>query len=54
MPAAETFLQGTDAPEIRADLTHQLELLARFVAPCRAHDIRLVIAFSPLTRLRGP
>jgi hypothetical protein len=49
-PVAETFLQETDAPEIRADLPHQLELLARFVALCRAHDIRLVIAFSPLNR----
>jgi hypothetical protein len=49
-PVAETLLQETDAPEIRADLPHQLELLARFVALCRAHDIRLVIAFSPLNR----
>ena len=47
---AETFLQETDAPEIRADLAHQLDLLARFVALCREHDTRLVIAFSPLNR----
>jgi hypothetical protein len=49
-PVAETFLQETDAPEIRADLAHQLDLLARFVALCREHDTRLVIAFSPLNR----
>jgi hypothetical protein len=50
MPVAETFLQETDAPEVRSDLAHQLELLTRFVALCRAHDVRLVIAFSPLNR----
>jgi hypothetical protein len=49
-PVAETFLQETDAPEVRSDLAHQLELLARFVALCRAHDVRLVIVFSPLNR----
>ena len=49
-PVAETFLQEIDAPEIRADLAHQLGLLARFVALCREHDTRLVIAFSPLNR----
>jgi hypothetical protein len=49
-PAAETFLQETEAPAIRADLAHQLDLLARFVALCREHDTRLVIAFSPLNR----
>jgi hypothetical protein len=49
-PVAETFLEETDAPEIRSDLARQLELLARFVALCRARDARLVIAFSPLNR----
>jgi hypothetical protein len=49
-PVAETFLTEIDAPEIRSDLAHQLDLLARFVALCRAHDARLVIAFSPLNR----
>jgi hypothetical protein len=50
MPVAETFPQETGEPEIRSDVAHQLELLARFVALCRAHDVRLVIAFSPLNR----
>jgi hypothetical protein len=45
---AET--EETSAPEIRADLEHQLDLLARFVALCRQHDLRLAIAFSPLNR----
>jgi hypothetical protein len=49
-PVAETFLQETDAPEIRSDLAHQLDLLARFVALCREHETRLIIAFSPLNR----
>ena len=50
VPVAETFLAETDAPEIRSDLAHQLDLLARFVALCRAHNARLVVAFSPLNR----
>jgi hypothetical protein len=49
-PIAETFLEETSAPEIRSDLARQLELLARFVALCRAHDVRLIIVFSPLNR----
>jgi hypothetical protein len=49
-PVAEPVLQETDAPEIRADLAHQLALLARFVALCRARDVHLVVAFSPLSR----
>jgi hypothetical protein len=48
MPIAETFPQEIDAPEIRSNLAHQLELLARLVALCRAQDVRLLIAFSPL------
>jgi hypothetical protein len=39
-----------DAPEIRSDLPHQLELLARFVALCRERETRLFIALSPLNR----
>ncbi len=49
-PVAETFSEETDAPEIRSDLAHQLDLLARFVALCRQHEIRLTVAFSPLNR----
>jgi hypothetical protein len=45
---AET--EETSAPESRADLAHQLDLLARLVALCRQHDVRLIIAFSPLSR----
>ena len=37
-----------DMPDIRSDLAHQLELLARSVALCRERG--LVIAFSPLDR----
>jgi hypothetical protein len=47
---AETSLEETSAPEIRSDLAHQLGLLARLVSLCRAHDVRLIIAFSPLNR----
>jgi hypothetical protein len=43
-------LEELDAPEIRSDLAHQLVLLARFVALCRQHDVRLAIALSPLNR----
>jgi hypothetical protein len=49
-PLVETALDELSAPEIRSDLAHQLALLARFVALCREHDVRLVIAFSPLSR----
>jgi hypothetical protein len=49
-PVAETHLEETSASEIRSDLTHQLDLLTRFVALCRAHNVHLVIAFSPLNR----
>jgi len=53
-PVADTSSEETDAPEIRSDLAHQLELLARFVSLCRQHDVRLVIAFSPLSRQNVP
>jgi hypothetical protein len=49
-PLVATALEETSGPEIRSDLAHQLALLARFVALCREHDVRLVIAFSPLNR----
>jgi hypothetical protein len=49
-PRVETALEESSAPEIRSDLAHQLALLTRFVALCREHDVRLVIAFSPLNR----
>jgi hypothetical protein len=49
-PLVETALEESSAPEIRSDLAHQLALLTRFVALCREHDVRLVIAFSPLNR----
>jgi hypothetical protein len=49
-PLVETALDETSGPEIRSDLAHQLALLARLVALCREHDVRLVIAFSPLNR----
>ena len=49
-PLVETALEELSAPEIRSDLAHQLALLARFVALCREHDVRLVIALSPLSR----
>jgi hypothetical protein len=47
---AETPLEETNGPEIRSDLARQLGLLARFVSLCRAQDVRLIIAFSPLNR----
>lgn len=34
----------------RADLSRQLKLFDRFLALCRANDIKLVVAFSPLNR----
>jgi hypothetical protein len=43
-------LEELDAPEIRSDLAHQLDLLARFVTLCREADTRLYIALSPLNR----
>jgi hypothetical protein len=43
-------LKELDAPEIRSDLAHQLDLLARFVTLCRQADTRLYIALSPLNR----
>jgi hypothetical protein len=49
-PLVETALEELSAPEIRSDLAHQLALLAHFAALCREHDVRLVIAFSPLNR----
>ena len=49
-PLVATALEESSAPEIRSDLARQLGLLARFVALCRAHDVRLVTAFSPLNR----
>jgi len=49
-PLVETALEESSGPEIRSDLAHQLALLTRFVALCREHDVRLVIAFSPLNR----
>jgi hypothetical protein len=49
-PLVATALEESSAPEIRSDLARQLGLLARFVALCRAHGVRLVIAFSPLNR----
>jgi hypothetical protein len=49
VPVGET-LEETNAPEIRSDLARQLKLLARFVLLCREHDVRLLIAFSPLNR----
>jgi hypothetical protein len=48
--AIPVALEELNAPEIRSDLAHQLELLARFVALCRAYDTRLYIALSPLNR----
>lgn len=47
-------IQELDAPEIRSDLARQLDLLARFVALCRAQDVRLIVAFSPLSRQNVP
>jgi hypothetical protein len=47
-PTADT--EETSGPEMRSDLAHQLGLLARFVALCRANDVRLIVAFSPLNR----
>ena len=49
-PVADTSAEGTSGPEIRSDVAHQLGLLARFVALCRALDVRLIVAFSPLNR----
>jgi hypothetical protein len=49
-PRVETALEELSAPEIRSDLAHQLALLGRFVALCRAQDVRLIVAFSPLNR----
>jgi hypothetical protein len=49
-PLVETALEELSAPEIRSDLAHQLVLLTRFVSLCREHDVRLVIALSPLNR----
>jgi hypothetical protein len=49
-PVVKTSMEETSVSEIRSDLARQLELLARFVALCRAHDIRLAVAFSPLNR----
>jgi hypothetical protein len=49
-PLVETTLEEPSAPEIRANLAHQLALLTRFVLLCGDHDVRLVIAFSPLNR----
>jgi hypothetical protein len=49
MPAGEATVE-LSGPEIRADLSGQLDQLARFVALCRQNDIRLVTAFSPLRR----
>jgi hypothetical protein len=49
-PVADTSLEETSAPEIRSDLAHQLGLLARLVALCRANGVRLIVAFSPLNR----
>jgi hypothetical protein len=49
-PLVKTSLEETSASEIRSNLVHQLALLARFVSLCREHDVRLVIAFSPLNR----
>jgi hypothetical protein len=48
-------LPGTAPPVVlervtrRADYRHQLTLLERFVALCRARDIRIVVATSPLS-----
>ena len=49
-PVAGTSIQELDTPEIRSDLARQLDLLTRFVSLCREHDVRLIIAFSPLNR----
>jgi hypothetical protein len=49
-PVADSSALEIGGPEIRSDLAHQLALLARFVALCRAHDVRLLVAFSPLNR----
>jgi hypothetical protein len=49
-PVVKASMEETSVSEIRSDLPRQLELLARFVALCRAHDIRLAVAFSPLNR----
>ena len=43
-------LEGPDAIQIRSDLAHQLALLAQFVALCKANDVRLTVALSPLNR----
>jgi hypothetical protein len=48
--ATAAALEETSAPEIRSDLARQLALLRTFVSLCRAHDIRLLAAFSPLNR----
>jgi hypothetical protein len=48
--AVPVALDELDAPEIRSDLQHQLDLLARFVTLCREADTRLYIALSPLNR----
>jgi hypothetical protein len=48
--AVPIALEELDAPEIRSDLAHQLDLLARFMTLCREADTRLYIALSPLNR----
>jgi hypothetical protein len=49
-PVANTSVEETSGPQSRPDLVHQLALLTRFVALCRAHEVRLIVAFSPLNR----
>ncbi len=48
--AADGATRNQAQPRVRADLARQLKLFDRFLALCRANDIKLVVAFSPLNR----